>query len=141
LTARAVYNEPYRAVPMRHRFGPRRADGMPASVEYAWKSVAGWTTIECPVDGPSLPAAPGSQEEFITEHYWGYTRQRDGGTIEYRVDHPRWRVAPIDSPIIAGDLNGTYGPAFGSILRTRPVSAFLADGSPVVVFAPTRIDR
>jgi hypothetical protein len=41
------------------------------------------------VSGAPEEAAPGSEEEFITEHYWGYTRQRDGGTIEYRVEHPR----------------------------------------------------
>jgi hypothetical protein len=34
----------------------------------------------------------GSEAEFITEHYWGYARQRDGGTSEYEVEHPRWRV-------------------------------------------------
>jgi len=29
---------------------------------------------------------PGSEEEFITEHYWGYSRSRGGGTVEYRVE-------------------------------------------------------
>jgi hypothetical protein len=34
----------------------------------------------------------GSEAAFITEHYWGYTRQREGGTIEYRVEHPSWQI-------------------------------------------------
>ena len=32
------------------------------------------------------------REEFITEHYWGYTAQRNGGCTEYKVEHPRWNV-------------------------------------------------
>jgi uncharacterized protein YqjF (DUF2071 family) len=49
------------------------------------------------VDGEVRRGAPrvleaGSQAEFITEHYWGYTRQRDGRTVEYEVRHRSWRV-------------------------------------------------
>jgi uncharacterized protein len=41
--------------------------------------------------------APGSQEEFITEHYWGYTACGER-TSEYRVEHPRWKIwRPIPS--------------------------------------------
>lgn len=28
----------------------------------------------------------GSESEFITEHYWGYTKSTDTATIEYEVD-------------------------------------------------------
>jgi uncharacterized protein YqjF (DUF2071 family) len=139
-TARALYNEPYRVAPMRHRFGAPRADGMPARVEYEWKSGAEWTTIDCTATGPAIPALSDSQEEFITEHYWGYTRQRNGSTIEYRVDHPPWRVASIEAPVITGELERTYGAVFASILRAPPASAFLADGSAVTVFAPAPIN-
>jgi hypothetical protein len=93
------------------------------------------------VSGTARVATPDSQEAFITEHYWGYTRQRDGGTVEYRVEHPRWRVWPVAAPEIIGDLEPTYGADFASILRAPPASAFLADGSPVTVFAPLRLDR
>lgn len=138
-TARILYNEPYRAVPMRHRFGMPRDDGFPSRVEYAWKPGREWKTIGGEVDGPASVVAAGSQEEFITEHYWGYTRQRDGGTVEYRVDHPRWRITSIGAPIVMGDLESTYGSAFASILEGAPTSAFVADGSPVTVFAPVRM--
>ena len=138
-TARAFYNEPYRAVPMRHTFDSLRDDGLPSRVEYAWKDGPSWTTIDCTISGPARGVTPGSQEEFITEHYWGYTRQRDGGTVEYRVDHPRWQVAAVEPPAINGDLERTYGAAFARILSGPMSSGFIADGSRVTVFSPSRL--
>jgi len=139
LTARLTYNEPYLAVPMRHEFGAARPDGVPDRVEYGWRSRRGWTRLACSLDSTSRMAAPRSQEEFITEHYWGYTRQRDGGTVEYRVEHPRWRVWDAQAPLIEGDLDATYGSALARILASPPASAFVADGSPVAVYPPTRL--
>jgi hypothetical protein len=81
----------------------------------------------------------GSEEEFITEHYWGYTRQRDGGTIEYRVEHPRWNVWTAVDSRLEGDIARVYGDAFAEALSGTPTSAFVADGSPVTVYAPSRI--
>jgi uncharacterized protein YqjF (DUF2071 family) len=139
LTARALYNEAYEAVDMRHQYGEARDDGVPDRVEYSWKNKRGWTSIACTPAGSGTSASPESQEEFITEHYWGYTRQRDGGTIEYQVTHPRWRVWNVDRPLITGDPEPTYGSSFAAIIRQPPSSAFLADGSQVTVFTPTRI--
>lgn len=56
-----------------------------------------------PATAPSFPEA-GSETEFITEHYWGYTRQRDEVTVEYRVAHPPWRVAAAASMELNGDF-------------------------------------
>jgi hypothetical protein len=82
---------------------------------------------------------PGSDEEFITEHYWGYTRQRDGGTVEYQVEHPGWRVWQSERAAVTGNLVELYGPAFAGIVSRPPDSAFLAEGSEVSVSRPTRI--
>jgi hypothetical protein len=89
--------------------------------------------------GEPRPLVPGEEAEFITEHYWGYTRQRDGSTIEYRVEHPSWRVWEAAEPHVFGNLDATYGATFGSALRGTPRSAFVAEGSPVTVYRPTRL--
>jgi uncharacterized protein YqjF (DUF2071 family) len=138
-TARAIYNEPYRAVPMRHRFGVTRPDGVPEEIEYGWRSRGAWTSLNVVTSGTGRTVAPEGQEEFITEHYWGYTRQKNGSTVEYRVEHPRWRVWGVEAPRISGDLKAVYGPAFAAVLSRSPSSAFLADGSAVTVYAPRRI--
>ena len=137
--ARLAYNEPYLALPMRHQFGAVGPTGAPASVEYEWKLTGGWASLRGkPIGAGATPDAE-SLEAFITEHYWGYTRQRDGSTIEYRVEHPQWRVWPLHSAEVAGDLTGLYGRQFADVLRGEPASAFMADGSPVTVYTPTRL--
>lgn len=138
--ARLAYNEPYVALPMRHRMGPvDPVSGAPSSVEYGWRQARGWGRVAVEPAGAAGPVRAGSQEEFITEHYWGYTRQRDGGTIEYRVEHPRWRVWPVRAAVLEGDLSELYGAQMARALHGEPESAFLADGSPVTVYAPTRL--
>ena len=139
LTARLAYNEPYRAMPMAHRIEPGQSSTDPSRVEYAWRAGAGWSRIVAAPAGIAAPVLPDSHEQFITEHYWGYTRQRDGGTIEYNVVHPPWRVRQVPEPQLEGDLAATYGTAFARILRAMPESALLADGSPVAVHRPARI--
>ena len=80
--ARLAYNEPYVALPMRHVLGPiATPDAAPATVEYGWRFGERWSRLHVRPTGPARAIASGSEEEFITEHYWGYTRQRDGGTV------------------------------------------------------------
>lgn len=135
--ARLMYNEPYRALPMRYRI-EQVGDGW-MEREYAWRNGAAWSATRSRTRGAPSPLADGSEEEFITEHYWGYTRQRDGGTIEYRVEHPRWNVWRTSDAALVGDVTPVYGAAFARVLRGPPRSAFVADGSAVTVYAPTRI--
>src|SRR5450432_3960682 len=72
LVARLAYNEPYVALPMRHRFGGLASTGAPDVVEYEWKLPAGWAGMRVQPTGTGAAVVAGSQEEFITEHYWGY---------------------------------------------------------------------
>ena len=138
--ARFAYNEPYRRLPMRHRIQPGEADpASPRSVEYAWRVGGEWSRVAVEPEGHPRVIAPGSEEEFVTEHYWGYTRQRDGSAVEYEVRHPRWEVWHVRRAELAGDLEEIYGPAFASVLRREPSSAFLAAGSAVSVHAPSRL--
>ena len=134
--ARYVYNEPYLAVPMRHRLSLAAASG---DVSYGWTHEGCDFELGARVAGSAAPIAAGSEAEFITEHYWGYTRQRDGGTLEYQVEHPRWQGWVAAESWFRGDGRALYGPAFGAILQSAPQSAFVAVGSPVVVHHGRRL--
>jgi uncharacterized protein YqjF (DUF2071 family) len=136
-TARACYNEPYLAVPMRHEVGAPGGSA-PRPVRYSWRIGGAWHAICASTRGEPTLLRDGSEEEFIAEHYWGYTAQRDGGTIEYRVEHPRWRVWRAEAPRVEGDLAATYGREFARALAGAPRSAFVAEGSPVTVYRPRR---
>lgn len=129
--ARTFYNENYIALPMAHRM-ENRPDGS-RLVSYSWKSPAGECRFAVTARCESQPLIPGSEAEFILEHYWGYSHQRNGSTLEYQVEHPAWRTQPVLDSTIEGDFQKCYGPVFAEVLRHKPVSVFLAAGSPVIV--------
>jgi uncharacterized protein len=119
--ARLAYNEPYTALPMRHHLGPvDPTTDAPAAVEYGWRRRGAWSRLSVEPSGPARPLMPGSEEEFITEHYWGYTRQRDGGTVEYRVEHPRWQVWQVRHACLDGDLVPIHGAHVAAALAGAP---------------------
>jgi hypothetical protein len=136
IVARIGYNEPYAALPMRHRIeienGSLRSGG---SVEYGWRYQGQWNALRATTIGmPHLPIQ-NSEEEFITEHYWGYTAQRNGGCAEYRVDHVRWNVWQVQHAALRCEVVSLYGPKFAGPLSAPPESACVAEGSPVIVSA------
>jgi hypothetical protein len=132
--ARALYGENYVALPMRHLVEPAGSAGVVRRVLYAWNFGGRENRIELAVEGAAEPIREGTEEEFITEHYWGYSRRRTGGTLEYRVEHPRWRVWAAREACLDCDAAGLYGRRFAEWLRRPPTSAFLAEGSEVAVF-------
>jgi uncharacterized protein YqjF (DUF2071 family) len=126
--ARSLYHENYLALPMRHSF-------QETAVTYEWKLNEKWNAISMTSAGDPLLAAEGSEEEYITEHYWGYTKRRDGRTSEYQVDHPPWRVWTPPTFHVDCDFDSLYGHELSRFFRGKPSSAFLAEGSPITVYA------
>lgn len=138
--ARWFYNENYFALPMRHEItsavdifpNPRRAT-------YGWFHANRWQGLSLEFAGNSYVPHEDSEEAFIAEHYWGYARQSDGGTVEYQVEHPRWSVERATAATLDCDVAQFYGTEFVAFLGGPPSSAFIADGSAVVVRRGTRL--
>ncbi|HZS10160.1 MAG TPA: DUF2071 domain-containing protein [Blastocatellia bacterium] len=142
--ARVVYNENYEAMPMRHRLETESAARAPklkqnGTVEYAWRHKGRWNSLNVRTKGEAQALVPGSEEEFITEHYRGYAAQRDGGCVEYRVEHPPWLVWQVSEAALDCDVTAVYGAQYAGCLRAAPSSTFLAAGSPVSVRRGVRI--
>jgi uncharacterized protein YqjF (DUF2071 family) len=135
--ARRVYNEPYRSVPMDHRIQLSPSSGGEAS--YSWRVGKTRYSISGRAIGPAQPARPGADAEFVTEHYWGYTRQRDGTTLEYPVEHPRWQIWETALATWDGPPEELYGPALGPLVAAPPRSTFMAVGSEVAVYPGSRL--
>ncbi len=127
--ARTFYGEPYLAVPMRHSID---LSASRIRVEYAWRRADRWESLHATGTGQPQPIEIGSEEEFITEHYWGYTA-RAAGCSEYQVEHPRWRVWRAIETGLEADVSSLYGDRFAEGLSGNPASAFIAEGSPIVV--------
>lgn len=129
--ARVLYNENYVALPMRHLI---QQQSNQIEVEYQWKFNGKWQQIRVDCHGDPQTPAQGSEAEFITEHYWGYTNQRKGNTLEYHVEHAPWRIWEVDHCQVEVDMKNLYGSPFTPFLEKPHVSAFLAEGSEVKVF-------
>jgi uncharacterized protein YqjF (DUF2071 family) len=136
--ARFAFNENYSRVPMSHRL-ETRADGDIAEVEYAWGSGSNRCSIQIETERASVLPDEGSLSQFITEHYWGYAAQPDGGCLEYEVQHARWNVWAAKRADFSGDASQIYAADLAKVLLRSPDSAFLAHGSAVTVFKGRRI--
>ncbi len=140
LVANTVYGENYAAVPMAHTIRRDTAQ-QPVQVSYSWRAQGRTDCLSVDTQGVSVEPAAGSLAEFITEHYWGSARQRGGGTVEYRVEHPRWRVWTAAQARFDCDVGRFYGAGFAAALSVGPASAFLADGSKVTVSKGVEVER
>ena len=129
LLARTCYGENYLAVPMKHEIEHLDSN---LKVEYSWRRGRKWEllSISAAREPQTIPA--GSHAEFITEHYWGYTRL-SSGCGEYRVEHPRWRIWNAASFEFRADIATLYGEQFVEALTQQPRSAFIADGSAITI--------
>jgi uncharacterized protein YqjF (DUF2071 family) len=129
IVARTFYGEPYLALPMKHDI--EHVD-LKLKVEYSWRRGSKWETLKMSASGEPQDISAGSHAEFITEHYWGYTKVR-AGCSEYRVEHPRWRIWNADHFEFQADIASLYGEQFAGTLKQTPRSAFIADGSPIQI--------
>lgn len=129
--ANTIYRENYETMPMQHSW--ETIDGT-LRVAYKWKNKK-WNSLSVTANSKSKNIEDGSEEEFITEHYLGYTRINDERTSEYGVEHPRWEVYNLMDYSIDVDFSDIYGQDFEFLDRETPVSVFLAEGSEIKVKA------
>jgi len=102
------------------------------TVEYRWKKKK-WNSLKINADNSLTSIVKGSEEEFITEHYWGYTKISNKRTSEYRVEHPRWDIYKTRDYSIDVDFADIYGQEFDFLKNEKPKSVFLAEGSEIKV--------
>ena len=129
--ANTIYNEHYRTLPMKHEWKQEENN---LFVSYQWKKNGKWNKLEVNSQVEAIPLQPGTKEEFITQHFWGYTSGNNKKTAEYHVDHPRWEIYPVNDFVIDCDFEGLYGSDFAMFNKQQPASIFLAEGSAISVY-------
>lgn len=135
-TARLVYGENYKCLPMKHRI---QTEACGRTTEYQWAVARQWCKLSAQTTGPPSHPSSGSLEQFITEHYWGYSSQKTGGCLEYHVSHVPWEVWTATTAGFEGDARTLYGQELVAVLKRSPDSAFVARGSPITVFRGSRV--
>ena len=134
--ANAVYGEKYETLPMAHTWETQPENQI---VEYKWKKESVWNSIKVITGLDAHPINEESEEEFITEHYWGYTKLKNNKTSEYGVEHPRWQVYETLDHKIEVNFGDNYGSAFSFLDDEKPGSVFLAEGSLIEVMGGKKI--
>jgi uncharacterized protein len=137
--AQILFHENYVSLPIRHQVVEPTSEGGRVQAEYRWRHSGAWNTLRVECSGRPVRPSEGSLEQFIAEHYWGYSAQPNGGCLEYKVEHDPWRVWTATTARFEGNPSGLYGPQLTQCLHGEPDSAFMAEGSSVVVFSGRRI--
>ncbi len=87
--ANTFFGERYITLPMKYSW---RMTGTDLHIKYAWK-YKNWNSIGGSNRYNKLPLQENSEEEFITQHFWGYTSMKKNRTGEYHVTHPHGNLS------------------------------------------------
>lgn len=128
--ANKLYKEHYTAIPTKNLIDINNSG---KKVRYEWKINKAWNHLAVNAASENEKMLPGSLEEFIFEHYYGYTKINTLLSQEYKVNHPRWLVNKVTDYSIQCDFNAMYGHDFAFLSNHKPDSVILAEGSPVTV--------
>ena len=79
--ANKLYKEHYSSIPTRHTW---LSDDTSLSIEYKWKLPSAWNYLRVLALAKTEPMQTGSIEEFIFEHYYGYTSRVNNKSQEYK---------------------------------------------------------
>jgi uncharacterized protein len=104
--ANTLYREKYVTLPMKHYY---KQIGEELQLGYHWKYKGAWNKLEATTEKKHAPMVVGSKEEFIAEHYWGYSKYSNSTTFEYAVQHPSWEIHTVKNYNIVCDFEKLYG--------------------------------
>jgi len=129
-TANKLYKEHYIAIPTKYHWDLAKPN---KEISYQWKVQSKWNSIKVIASKEKQKMKTGSFEEFIFEHYFGYTRVNAEKSVEYKINHPSWEINTIYDSHIDCDFVSCYGPAFKMLNTAKPQSVMLAEGSTISV--------
>lgn len=133
--ANNLYGEHYETVDMDHTW---KETNETLDIEYRM-SPSGpaqddkWFHMKVVADRNPEEIPVACEAEFITEHYWGYTKKENNETSEYEVWHPRWKTYPVKEFSCNFDFGLLYGEQFAFLNTLKPFSVMLAEGSEIKV--------
>lgn len=130
LVANGLYGEHYTYGSMKNELVTNENT---LDVKYEWNYNNQWNFIQLFAEKKASPVIQNSKEEFITEHYWGYSKLNNNRTAEYNVLHPKWNIHKVHSYDLFCNTKALYGENFESTLKQKPASALLAEGSTISV--------
>ena len=135
IIANTFYKEHYETLPMKHLISENTEE---IAVEYSWGKNLD-NKIKLIAKNNLQKMLQNSDFEFITEHYFGYTKNGKK-TFEYEVTHPKWKNYEVLSSFIQIDFKENYGTDFEFLQNQKPHSILLAEGSEIEVKTKTKLN-
>ncbi len=128
--ANKLYKEHYISIATKHSIQVGKRD---KQIKYEWEINNTWNHLAVNASTEKSEMLRGSIEEFIFEHYYGYTKINNRLSQEYKIHHPRWLVNKVTDYSIYCDFASMYGNDYAFLNNQKPDSVILAEGSPVNV--------
>ena len=129
LVANSIYHEHYQTNKMKHSWSENDNH---KEFQYQWKLNQQWQSISVKTEKQTSNIKDNSEEQFITEHYFGYTKHKNK-TFEYEVTHPTWKQLKVIDFDININFEANYGEHFKILQTLKPTSVILAKGSKITV--------
>jgi len=130
IVANTLYNEKYERQRMSYEWQERKNM---LYTSYKWQQKGKWQEFSVTASKEKQSIDKNSIDEFITEHYWGYSKQSAIKTNEYEVRHPRWQVYRVMDYKIDADFIANYGIEFAFLNNAKPATVMLAEGSKITI--------
>jgi uncharacterized protein len=128
--ANYLYSEHYVAIPTKHDW---KITSNLKQIAYSWKMKNKWNSIKISANTMAKRISEGSIEEFIFEHYFGYTKISDSQTEQYNINHPKWLINKVIDFQIDCNFEEMYGKEFALLSKKIPDSIMIAEGSNISV--------
>ena len=128
--ANKLYKEHYTVVPTKHEI---KEENKIQKVKFEWLLNKKWNSIYVEASKNSEIMQNDTLEQFIYEHYYGYTKIDENITEEYKLQHPSWKTNSVINFTIDCDFERMYGEAFAVLNTTKSEAVFVAEGSSVKI--------
>jgi uncharacterized protein YqjF (DUF2071 family) len=115
--------------------------GLLKKTGYEFKLNGGLNFLKAATETEYSAIAPESIEDFISDHYYGYTKLNGTKSKEFRVYHRPWKIHKVLSAEIQLDTKAVYGKEFEQWLHLQPLNTFLMDGSETTVSWPVCLEQ
>ena len=128
--ANTLYKEHYTTIKTKHNW---KYTNETKEIKYEWLVNKKWNSINVTALKEEKIMKKNSFENFIFEHYYGYTKIDNSKTEEYQIAHPSWLINEIEACKIDCDFEIMYGKDFAVLDKTKPTAVFLAKGSAISI--------
>ncbi len=128
--ANYLYKEHYIAIPTKHTWDISAEN---KRISYSWKMKTNWNNMNIIASTTKYSMQKGSIEEFIFEHYFGYTKISKTETEEYTIQHPGWQINQVLESEVNCNFEEMYGTDFRFLSTIKPDNIMLAEGSEIAV--------